>query len=178
LHETVNTVAFAFTSLTFVSSSLRSTPEAVAKSVLFKRTTSALWNITAYFFGFSTPSATQQITIQANLRKWLAKFAAQPLNGITEYQYRKIKNEFCPGHDILRHTFCSNHLWISGSFAETAMESRKQRKGPPVELRESDHEGGSREVLGNCSGITTAKTPCYGCLICFAGSPPPPVTLF
>jgi hypothetical protein len=34
----------------------------VAKSVLFRITTSALWNITGYFLGFSAPSATLQIT--------------------------------------------------------------------------------------------------------------------
>jgi integrase len=70
----------------------------------------------------------RQITIQPNLRSWLEKYADQPLSSISEHAYRKIKDGYAKGHDILRHTFCSNHLHISGSFAETAMEAGNSEK--------------------------------------------------
>jgi site-specific recombinase XerD len=64
----------------------------------------------------------RQITIQPNLREWLVRFADSPL-AITEHAYRKVKATHAKGHDVLRHTFCSNHLQMSGTFAETAIES-------------------------------------------------------
>lgn len=65
----------------------------------------------------------RQITIQPNLRSWLTQYATQPLNDIPAHEYKRIKKQFVPGHDILRHTFCSNHLHVGGTFAETAMEA-------------------------------------------------------
>jgi hypothetical protein len=70
----------------------------------------------------------RQITIQPNLREWLTKYADQPLNTITEHAYRAIKAKLAAGHDILRHTFCSNHLHVSGSLAETALEAGNSEK--------------------------------------------------
>ncbi len=70
----------------------------------------------------------RQVMILPNLLSWLKKYADQPLNGITEHAYRSIKAKLFPGHDILRHTFCSYHLATSGSFADTAMQAGNSEK--------------------------------------------------
>jgi site-specific recombinase XerD len=76
----------------------------------------------------SKTKRSRQITISENLRTWLVKFAAQPLNDITVRQLNVIRNKYSPGHDILRHTFCSNHLCVSSSFADTALEAGNSEK--------------------------------------------------
>jgi integrase len=71
---------------------------------------------------------TRQVTIQPNLRAWLERFADQPLNGISEHTYRKVKASHAKGHDVLRHSFCSNLIHVAGTFAETALESGNSEK--------------------------------------------------
>jgi hypothetical protein len=56
-----------------------------------------------------------------NLRAWLVRYANQPLT-ISEYEYTQVKKQYAKGHDVLRHSFVSNHLHVSGSFATTAIE--------------------------------------------------------
>jgi integrase len=62
------------------------------------------------------------VTIQPNLRQWLVQFPAGTLSQSNK-SVRAVRKHFSLGHDILRHTFISNHTMAFGSFAETAIES-------------------------------------------------------
>ena len=70
----------------------------------------------------SKTKKTRHVTIQPNLRSWLEKYAEQPLV-ISEHAYRKIKADYAKAHDVLRHSFCSYHLKLSGTFEETSQEA-------------------------------------------------------
>ena len=70
----------------------------------------------------SKTKKTRHVTIQDNLRQWLTKYAEQPL-AISEHAYRKVKATYAPAHDVLRHSFCSYHLKLSGTFEATSQEA-------------------------------------------------------
>jgi integrase len=65
----------------------------------------------------------RQVTIQPNLYQWLTQFGGEllPINYHHDISY--IRRRFDLTHDVLRHTYISNHVMAFGSFAETAIEA-------------------------------------------------------
>jgi integrase len=63
------------------------------------------------------------VTIQPNLAAWLRRFPDGPLRVKSLHGVAVIRGAFKLGHDVLRHTFISNHVTAFGKFAETAVES-------------------------------------------------------
>jgi integrase len=64
----------------------------------------------------------RSVTIQPNLKQWLLQFPTGTMSE-GDRSVRAIRKQFSLSHDILRHTFISNHVMQFGSFAETAIES-------------------------------------------------------
>jgi hypothetical protein len=70
----------------------------------------------------------RQVTIQGNLRKWLATFPGDLIPPNSDRDLKAIRKRFALTHDVLRHTFISMHVAAFKSFAETAVESGNSEK--------------------------------------------------
>jgi len=70
----------------------------------------------------------RQVTIQANLRKWLSAFSGEVIPPNSDRELKTVRKEFGLTHDVLRHTFISMHVAKFKSFAGTAVESGNSEK--------------------------------------------------
>ncbi len=70
----------------------------------------------------------RQIKIRPTLLKWLKRFQGDifPVNANREL--KDIRKQLRLSHDVLRHTFISNHIASFGSFADCALESGNSEK--------------------------------------------------
>jgi hypothetical protein len=69
----------------------------------------------------------RQIEIQPNLRQWLTKYEGPifPKGSSRDITAIRAKFELCEAkhHDVMRHTFISNHVQAFDSFAQTALQA-------------------------------------------------------
>jgi hypothetical protein len=70
----------------------------------------------------------RQIKIRPNLLKWLKRFQGDIFPANANRELKNIRKQLKLSHDVLRHTFISNHIAMFGSFADCALESGNSEK--------------------------------------------------